>query len=859
MAAPVVQTGAGNVTTAVAHTATNQITVSKPANVAVGDLLVAWIASQNNSNTTPPTSSGWTRPTGTPYNVTGDAGRRPSGLFFLRVTDSTVLAGLPSSWTWAGPTGTGRWGGGIARITGADLSVDPATYVTGAYNTDSTLAAVARALPGLTVPADDHLLLVGASAQMNAVATPTAVTWSGSLSEAFDICSIASGSVAHQTMSLAFEEADTGATGTRTATFAANPASASGYMVAVPSGTPPTPTSTSTRVIAHRATLAIAADSTENSVAGLDILAALRRPVNGVEIDARLPSDWATTRVAFLQHDPTGARTHPAMGATGVEGYTTAQLDTFGVTRLSTFLAAVPGRHLERINVQHYTPANVSQIGVILELIAASPVADRCKLMTSISSPYAPAEIRTAGWTGPLGTYGSTAANYAGAGDGQASDFTASSIGWAYLPPGGYTANRSHAQALVAGGTIKVGASTENTSTVWAQAHADGVDEVLTDNADDWLALYEPPFFANPLEQLGAGDSATVAIARPGSQTDPLGSSDTATVALERPVTAGDTVAGSDVVQVALARDVAGVDLVGASDSVTVAMQRAVVITDGVGGLDTALAATSRAVSVTDGVGASDGATSPLSRLLEAVEALGLVDAAAATSSRSVDVVEPAGLTDAATGSTTGAGAAAANDGLGAGDVVDVAMSRVATAQDALAGSDTAAAVMARGATVLDGVGVVDQVLVALARSIEISDGAVVVDQAAGEISDGPPLELGELVVDLVEAREHTLDLITAELEEGDVRTRIIRIPRGNQRLLDPQPHVDGVPVTDYEVQATRAGAAKDPGAWSAPTDDGDARGYLTTETLVGRYSVHVRYTVGAESVEEIAGQFDIT
>lgn len=489
MAAPVALTGAGNLTSAILHGSTStSITVNKPANVAVGDVLIAWIASQNNSNTTPPTSTGWTR-IPPAYNVTGDAGRRPSGMFALKVTDSTVLSGLPASWTWAGPTGTGRWGGIIFRVTGADLTSDPTTWGPGSYNTNSTAAQVGRDLPGLTVPSNDQLLVAGYSGQTAAVAAQS-VTWSGgSITELADINSSPGGSVAHQVTSVAAESVNAGATGVRTATTGANPASASGYMVAIPSvAAPATPTATSMYLIAHRGTTSAAAANTENSVAGLDHLATLRRPVNGVEWDVRVSSDGEL----FMNHDADLVRCFGVSGS--VETKTAAELDAIGVTRLTAGLAAIPGRGFARVNLQHYFPgSSTAAITKMLTQIAASPVASLVKIMTSISGPYAPAQFRSGGWTGPIGTYGSTSTNYAGSGDGKAADFPAYTIGWAYLPPGAYTTNRSHAQALVAGGTIKVGASTENSSTQWAQAHTDGADEMLTDDSAGFLALYEPP------------------------------------------------------------------------------------------------------------------------------------------------------------------------------------------------------------------------------------------------------------------------------------------------------------------------------------------------------------------------------
>lgn len=262
--------------------------------------------------------------------------------------------------------------------------------------------------------------------------------------------------------------------------------------------TPPASlTPTTGRVVAHRGTLASAGASTENSVAGLDVLAAQCRPGAPISIewDVRrsLPDAENPNGVLYCMHDEAGERTHPAMGSLGVEQCTPAQLDAFGVMRLTTGLAAIPGRRIERVNLQHYFAGSATAtIDLMLANIAASPVASQVKVMTSISGPYAPAQFRARSWTGPIGTYGSTAANWAGSADGKAADFAAYAMTFGYLPPGGYMANRAHVATLQGAGVGACG-STENSSSTWAAMHADGAAEILTDQADQWLALYEPP------------------------------------------------------------------------------------------------------------------------------------------------------------------------------------------------------------------------------------------------------------------------------------------------------------------------------------------------------------------------------
>lgn len=106
--------GTGDSTTATAASGTGSaLTIAKPANVAVGDLLVGHFYSQfTGTVTTPP--SGWTLQHA--FNT-----YRSGGFYTLAVTDATVLAGLPSTWSMTS-SGSGRLAWDIHRVTGADLT-----------------------------------------------------------------------------------------------------------------------------------------------------------------------------------------------------------------------------------------------------------------------------------------------------------------------------------------------------------------------------------------------------------------------------------------------------------------------------------------------------------------------------------------------------------------------------------------------------------------------------------------------------------------------------------------------------------------------------------------------------------------
>ncbi len=204
---------------------------------------------------------------------------------------------------------------------------------------------------------------------------------------------------------------------------------------------------------------------------------------------------------------------------------------------MASVLEAAVGRGYNDVLVQSYTPAgDQAQMNAFVAVMQAARLRQRITIMTSISGPWHPNLIRIAGWTGKIGTYGSTAANWAGAGAGKAADFTTYAITVAFLPPGAYTANRAHVATLIAAG-VTAGASTENSSTQWAQAHADGVGLMLTDDIAGYLALYTPPAIAREVQLAATLPALTAA----GSATTPIG----ATLAAALPALTGSAAAAS--------------------------------------------------------------------------------------------------------------------------------------------------------------------------------------------------------------------------------------------------------------------------------------------------------------------------
>ncbi|WP_329521148.1 hypothetical protein [Spirillospora sp. NBC_01491] len=131
---PVAQTGAGNVTTQTATTGAT-VTVNKPANVVDGDLLVAVLNHANGSGTWSTVPSGWT--SGTTFN-TG----RTGGVWYKAIP--SAAAEPATSYTWAATgAGSGRLGGLVLRVTGADLAApwDAAGTWTAALGATAVTAA----------------------------------------------------------------------------------------------------------------------------------------------------------------------------------------------------------------------------------------------------------------------------------------------------------------------------------------------------------------------------------------------------------------------------------------------------------------------------------------------------------------------------------------------------------------------------------------------------------------------------------------------------------------------------------------------------------------------------------------------
>jgi len=234
--------GTGDSTTATAASGTGSaLTIAKPSNVAVGDLLVGNFYSQF-SGTVTSAPAGWT--------LIKTWGSRSGGVYYLPVPDSTTLSGLPSTWSMT-VSGSGRLAWEVFRITGADLSspID----VTGAEASQNSLASFA--LPSVTTTQANDLLL-GFAYWNNSSTAQSTYTPDAAMTDGEQVKSPATGNtsgidVAYQQLGAA------GATGTRTFSMSPTGASNGGFMLAVKSLSTPSATA------AFSATAGLSATTTQ--------------------------------------------------------------------------------------------------------------------------------------------------------------------------------------------------------------------------------------------------------------------------------------------------------------------------------------------------------------------------------------------------------------------------------------------------------------------------------------------------------------------------------------------------------------------------------------------------------------------
>lgn len=154
--AVVFQSGAGNVTSGVASSAT-AVTVNKPSNTADGDLLLALVVSRNGDSGYSSVPSGWTLVPGQPSIPAGSGSLR----WYSKPIPSAA-AETATSYTWSGASVSGRVCAVVGRVTGwhpstpIDAISASVGTVVGANTTSATLTG-----PAATATVPNTLVLSG--------------------------------------------------------------------------------------------------------------------------------------------------------------------------------------------------------------------------------------------------------------------------------------------------------------------------------------------------------------------------------------------------------------------------------------------------------------------------------------------------------------------------------------------------------------------------------------------------------------------------------------------------------------------------------------------------------------------------
>jgi hypothetical protein len=125
-------------------TATNQVSIARPAGTAPGDLLVACLALNGGGVANSGVPAGWTLIASVP----GAKNPKVSGYYHV------AGASEPVTYTWTLSSAVAN-GGGIARYSG----VDPAQPLDGAATTAAASSGTSAVLPGVTTTAPNAMLV----------------------------------------------------------------------------------------------------------------------------------------------------------------------------------------------------------------------------------------------------------------------------------------------------------------------------------------------------------------------------------------------------------------------------------------------------------------------------------------------------------------------------------------------------------------------------------------------------------------------------------------------------------------------------------------------------------------------------
>lgn len=218
-------TGAGNVTTAV-NGAANTVSISKPSNVADGDLLVAFVSFRNSGGTIT-TPAGWTALN--PVNTTNET----FSAYYKTVP--TASAETAVTYAFSSSAGSSRAAGTIFRLTGADLtSVQQVAGALAPYTGTTSVvlpSVTATKAGGLLAFAMDNVSTTGAPAVISAPSGMTLITQA----------SADNGSSSTMSIMAAFQLVDIGTTGSKTAAISPTAANSAGMLMVLNQTAPPVP------------------------------------------------------------------------------------------------------------------------------------------------------------------------------------------------------------------------------------------------------------------------------------------------------------------------------------------------------------------------------------------------------------------------------------------------------------------------------------------------------------------------------------------------------------------------------------------------------------------------------------------
>lgn len=210
--------------------ASQSFSKSALSNLAVGDLLVAWLGGQDQAagmTVTPP--SGWVH-YGAAMGSPSWATSRDSNFWYYPIPDAAALSAIPATLTWTFSSTGGRGGFVVARATGVDLT-SPEDSAATAFNGASN--STTFAINGITT-VNANTLLVGGLYRHNSAATtvPTCTSFMTAFQE-YNSTPTSTPTIASTSAVMGYTTLTTaGATGTVTATFDQTGTAFGGELVA---------------------------------------------------------------------------------------------------------------------------------------------------------------------------------------------------------------------------------------------------------------------------------------------------------------------------------------------------------------------------------------------------------------------------------------------------------------------------------------------------------------------------------------------------------------------------------------------------------------------------------------------------